>query len=80
MTIETNSGQKCYYRSPSFWKASAAVNLPGAIGDLYSTRLNGFEARCVTYAVALSVLGETRFPAVQGPPTEQPEGNIIRIT
>ncbi|RQZ42781.1 hypothetical protein DIE16_00870 [Burkholderia sp. Bp9090] len=75
--VATNGGQKCYYRSPSFWKASAAVNLPGAIGDLYSARLNGFEARCVAYAVALSVLGETKFPA-QGQPGETPENQILR--
>ncbi|WP_322024559.1 peptidoglycan DD-metalloendopeptidase family protein [Burkholderia sp. BCC1977] len=75
--VATNGGQKCYYRSPSFWKASAAVNLPGAIGDLYSARLNGFEARCAAYAVALSVLGETKFPA-QGQPGETPENQILR--
>ena len=55
------------------------MNLPGAVNDLYSSRLNGFEARCVAYAVALSVLGETRFPVGQGPSTEQPEGNILRM-
>ncbi|MFM0340885.1 hydroxyethylthiazole kinase [Paraburkholderia fungorum] len=78
VALATSGGQKCYYRSPSFWKASASVNLPSCINVLYSTRLNGFEARCVAYAVALSVLTECRFPVIGDQAVEVPEGQILR--
>ncbi|WP_027798668.1 M23 family metallopeptidase [Paraburkholderia dilworthii] len=68
----------CYYRSPSFWKASASVNLPGAINNFYSTHLNGFEARCMAYSVALSVLTEMKFPVAAGQAVEIPQDNILR--
>lgn len=60
--MTTNQGAKVYYRSPSFWYALAAVNLPGAINNQYSTALNGFDARCVAYAYSLADLSETWFP------------------
>lgn len=64
--VTTNQGGKVYYRSPSFWRASAAVNLPGAINNQYSVALNGFDARCVAYAYSLAVLSETMFPDAAG--------------
>ncbi len=76
--LATSEGHKCYYRSPSFWKASASVNLPSCINVLYSTQLNGFEARCIAYAVALSVLTECRFPSTGEQSVEIPEGQILR--
>jgi hypothetical protein len=62
IVLTTNQGAKVYYRSPSFWRASAAVNYPIAINTLYAEQLNGFEARCVAYAYSLAVLSETWFP------------------
>ncbi len=56
-----NSGEKTYYRSSAFWRASAAVNLPSKVEVLYDTRLNGFDARCCAYGVALAVLTEIKF-------------------
>ncbi|WP_167354147.1 hypothetical protein [Caballeronia fortuita] len=49
VTITAGGRAHNYYRSESFWKVSASVNLPGAIDSLYSVRLNGFEARCMAY-------------------------------
>ncbi|MEX5424571.1 M23 family peptidase, partial [Enterobacter cloacae] len=46
VSLNSNAGVKYYYRSPSFWEASAAVNLPGRIGSLYHRSLNGFDSRC----------------------------------
>jgi hypothetical protein len=51
-----SSGSKVYYRSTAFWKASAAVNLPAAVGRTDYSGLNGFDSRCCAYGVALSVL------------------------
>jgi len=76
--ISTNAGQKTYYRSPSFWKASAAVNLPGALGSLYSQALNGFESRCIAYAQALASLSEARFPGPNDQQLEFPEDQNLR--
>jgi hypothetical protein len=68
-----------YYRSPSFWRASACVNLPGAIDHLYSATLNGFESRCVPYAQALAVLGEVRFAGASAGSLETfPDGSVPR--
>jgi hypothetical protein len=68
-----------YYRSPAFWRASACVNLPGAIGRLYIASLNGFEARCVPYSQTLAVLGEVRFSGGAGGSAELfPEGLLPR--
>jgi predicted chitinase len=77
--VQTNQGAKVYYRSPSFWRASAAVNLPGVINNLYARQLNGFDARCVAYGYAMAVLSEMMFPNSAGSPTtEFPEGYLPR--
>lgn len=60
--ISTNEGLRFYYRSLSFWQASAAVNLPSRIGALNYSGLNGFDGRCVAYGCALAVLTEMKFP------------------
>ena len=79
VAVTTNQGGKVYYRSPSFWRASAAVNLPGAINNQYSAALNGFDARCVAYAYAIAVLSETLFPDSAGNATLMfPEGYLPR--
>ena len=61
-SVTTESGAKVYYRSQSFWKASAAVNLPGRIGRTDYSGLNGFDSRCCAYGVSIAVLTEYRFP------------------
>jgi hypothetical protein len=77
--VATNHGAKIYYRSSSFWRASAAVNLPGAINNTYSNALNGFDARCVAYGYALAVLCELNFPNANGTLTLPfPEGYTPR--
>jgi hypothetical protein len=78
-SVQTNQGTHVYYRSPSFWRASAAVNLPGVINTLYSAALNGFDARCVAYAYSLAVLSETLFPDGAGNAVlVLPEGYLTR--
>lgn len=62
----TNQGQRVYYRSPAFWRASAAINLPASVNNLYSRGLNGFDSRCCAYGVALAVLTEMRFADASG--------------
>ncbi len=59
-------GSKIYYRSPSFWKASAAVNLPAKINSTYSSSLNGFDSRCCVYGYAMAILTEAKLPDAQG--------------
>ncbi|WP_431645711.1 M23 family peptidase [Enterobacter hormaechei] len=66
VSVNSNLGIKYYYRSPSFWKASAAVNLPGRIGSLYHRSLNGFDSRCCAYGVAIAILTENTFPNASG--------------
>ncbi|HDC4524633.1 TPA: M23 family peptidase, partial [Enterobacter kobei] len=66
VSVNSNLGTKYYYRSSSFWKASAAVNLPGRIGSLYHRSLNGFDSRCCAYGVALAILTENKFPNISG--------------
>jgi hypothetical protein len=79
VAVTTNEGAKVYYRSPSFWRASAAVNLPRAVDSLYSPRLNGFDARCVAYAYSLAVLSENLFPDRLGNfNLRSPEGYLPR--
>lgn len=56
------SGIKIYYRSQAFWRASAAVNLPGQIGNDRYQGLNGFDTRCCAYGSAIAVLTEQKFP------------------
>ena len=81
VSITTDHGPKVYYRSPSFWRASATVNLPAAVTNTYSSHLNGFDARCVAYTNALSVLTETRFPDAHGLAVlDTPETNTLRRT
>jgi hypothetical protein len=66
-----------YYRSQNFWQVSAAVNLPGRIGNTNYQGLNGFDSRCCAWAVALAVLAEYRFPNAQGNVVfEYPEGYV----
>ncbi|AIY41472.1 hypothetical protein LT85_2314 [Collimonas arenae] len=77
--IPTSSGEKIYYRSEAFWKASASVNLPGVINQPYDHRLNGFIDRCVPWAQALAVLTDMRFPNVNGVlELDYPEGHEPR--
>lgn len=66
VSVNSNLGIKYYYRSPSFWKASAAVNLPGRIGSLYHRSLNGFDSRCCAYGVAIAILTENKLPNASG--------------
>ncbi|HFT0376058.1 TPA: M23 family peptidase [Enterobacter mori] len=66
VSVNSNAGVKYYYRSPSFWEASAAVNLPGRIGSLYHRSLNGFDSRCCAYGLAIAVLTENKFPNASG--------------
>jgi len=56
---------RIYYHNPSFRDASAAVNLPAAVGDP-AKHFNGYIARCVPYAQALAVLDNLRFPDASG--------------
>jgi hypothetical protein len=73
--VSTESGNKVYYRSQAFWKASAAVNLPGKIHRTDYLGLNGFDSRCCAYGVALAVLCEYKFPDDKAKLTiEFPEG------
>ncbi|EDW1644221.1 M23 family metallopeptidase [Salmonella enterica subsp. enterica] len=65
MTI-THRGNKIYYRSPSFWEASAIVNLPARINNLYDSGLNGFVERCCVYGCAIALLTELKFPDESG--------------
>jgi predicted chitinase len=77
--VSTDGGFKIYYRSPAFWRASAAVNLPNAVGNTYSLALNGFDSRCSAYGVALAVLTEMQFPNAEGSvQLSYPEGYTVR--
>jgi predicted chitinase len=77
--VTTGAGEKVYYRSVAFWRASAAVNLPSALNRTYSPALNGFDSRCSAYGVALAVLTETRFPNADSVPLHwYPEGYTVR--
>ncbi|MBB3307567.1 MULTISPECIES: M23 family metallopeptidase [unclassified Enterobacter] len=78
-SVRTNAGTKIYYRSPAFWKASAAVNLPNRINTIYSQALNGFDARCCVYGSAIYVLTEQKYPSeVQDVVCEKPESEQLR--
>ncbi|GGZ05419.1 hypothetical protein GCM10007388_43920 [Pseudoduganella plicata] len=73
--VATQAGSKVFYRSIAFWRASASVNLPSRVDQPYHNSLNGFEARCVAYMYALSVLSDVRFPDATGQLTlDFPEG------
>jgi predicted chitinase len=68
VVVNTVNGQgaKVYYRSPAFWQASAAVNLPASITNTYHRGLNGFDSRCCAYGYAIAVLTEAYFPDERG--------------
>lgn len=51
-----------YYRSPAYWRASAAVNLPSRVGRTDYSGLNGFDSRCCAYDVLIAILTEFNFP------------------
>lgn len=56
--VNTNQGNKVYYRSQAFWHASATVNLPSAIENTTYSGINGFDSRCCAYGVSLAALGD----------------------
>ncbi|MFC0139496.1 M23 family peptidase [Erwinia mallotivora] len=73
------SGIKIYYRSQAFWQASAAVNLPGQIGNRQYQGLNGFDTRCCVYGSAIAVLTEQKFPdSHNNLVNEKPESDQLR--
>lgn len=73
------NGIKIYYRSQAFWRASAAVNLPGQIRNRRYQGLNGFDARCCVYGSAIAVLTEQKFPDSNNTPVnEKPESDQLR--
>lgn len=73
------SGIKIYYRSPAFWRASAAVNLPGQINNDQYQGLNGFDTRCCVYGSAIAVLTEQKFPdSHNNLVNEKPESDQLR--
>ncbi|MGJ7507335.1 M23 family metallopeptidase [Variovorax sp. GT1P44] len=79
VAIKTNAGKKIYYRSQTFWRASARVNLPGAVARTNYIGINGFDARCVAYGYALAVLSEKNFPDDTGRETLWfPEAHFFR--
>ncbi len=81
ITVSTvnQQGTKIYYRSHAFWEASAAVNLPSAIKNHYSSRLNGFDSRCCAYGYAWAILNEGRLPDSRGAlKVDFPEGYVKR--
>lgn len=79
--IGTNQGSKVYYRSKAFWKASAAVNAPGKIGNESYSGINGFDSRCCAYGVSLAALSDLFFfPNAQGQLILTfPESNTRRV-
>ncbi|HED2471117.1 M23 family peptidase [Enterobacter mori] len=78
-SIRTNRGVKVYYRSHSFWNASAAVNLPSQVGKTGYSGINAFDTRCCVYGNAISVLTEMKFPdSNQQLTIEKPESNQLR--
>ncbi|OMG72763.1 M23 family metallopeptidase [Burkholderia ubonensis] len=68
---------KIYYHSMAFRDASAAVNLPAAVGDP-DRSFNGYIARCVAYAQVLAVLGDMFFPDASGESLLFPEDRTPR--
>jgi murein DD-endopeptidase MepM/ murein hydrolase activator NlpD/predicted chitinase len=66
ISVATDQGQKVYYRSQAFWRASAAVNLPAAVSRTNYSGLNGFDSRCCAYGAALATLSEVLFPDANG--------------
>ncbi|OQP33401.1 hypothetical protein B2J69_11665 [Pantoea latae] len=77
--IPRRSGIKIYYRSPAFWRASAAVNLPNQVNNTEYQGLNGFDTRCCVYGSAIAVLTEQKFPdRHNNPVNEKPESDQLR--
>lgn len=77
--VTAGHGLRVYYRSPSFWRASATVNLPSAVSRRNYQGINGFIERCCAYTCALSVLTETKFPDESNALTlDNPEGILLR--
>ena len=77
-TLRTNLGTKVYYHSSSFRNASAAVNLPAAVGDP-NHKFNGYEARCTAHAQVWAILADQDlFADVTGKLQNFPEGMIRR--
>ena len=72
------TGNKIYYRSPTFWKVSASVNLPSAVNHTNYSGINGFDSRCSAYGSALAVLSEMGFPTASGTASEYPEDYMPR--
>ena len=80
-TVDTHgnaTGYKVYYRSPTFWRVSASVNLPSALDRNDYSGINGFESRCCAYGTALATLTEMRFPGPNDTTLEYPEGYTPR--
>ncbi|MFM0604885.1 hypothetical protein PQR05_10205 [Paraburkholderia sediminicola] len=71
--------QKIFYHCMAFRDASAAVNLPSAVGNP-NMNFNGYIARCVAYAQALAVLADILFPDASGGLLLFPEGHTPRRT
>lgn len=77
--IPRRSGIKIYYRSLTFWRASAAVNLPNQVSNTDYQGLNGFENRCCVYGSPIAVLTEQKFPnSHNNPVNEKPESDQLR--
>lgn len=78
--VSTGQGNKMHYRSQAFWRASAAVNLLGAVNNSNYSGINGFDSRCCAYGVCLATLGDLMlFPNAQGQlATIFPESNNKR--
>ncbi|TCK95840.1 hypothetical protein B0G74_2480 [Paraburkholderia sp. BL9I2N2] len=64
---------KIYYHSENFRDASAAVNLPAAVGHP-NHPFNGYVARCVGFGQALAVVSEHFFPDAHGALLVFPDG------
>jgi predicted chitinase len=65
--------RKTYYHSENFRDASAAVNLPAAVGHP-NHPFNGYIFRCVAFGQVLAVVGEYSFPDGHGVLLDFPEG------
>lgn len=77
--VPTNQRVNGVLPQSGLWRASAAVNLPAAVDRVYSPALNGFDARCCVYGVAVAVLTEMKLPDEQGRLTRwYPEGYTRR--
>jgi len=71
--VSAPSVTKVYYHSENFRDASAAVNLPAAVGHP-NHPFNGYIARCGGFGQVLAVVGEYWFPDAHGGLLDFPEG------